>query len=67
MPASWRRVQRQGGAVQLELTLMGQPEKPGDEAPGSDENGGAHLSLFQPPTASLQKAHQGQRRAQTGH
>ena len=48
-------MQRQDGPVQVELTLLGQPEKPGDEAPGSDDNGSAHLSMFQPPTASLQK------------
>lgn len=50
------RVQRQGGDVQVELTLMGQPEKPGEE-PATDEDVLAtQLTLFQPPTASLKKS-----------
>lgn len=49
------RVRRQGGDVQVELTLLGQPEKPGEEPRSSEDNGSAHLSLFQPPTSSLQK------------
>lgn len=56
------KVQRRDSAVQLELTLLGQPIKPGDErrsdaANGSDdENGLVQVSLFQPPSASLQKS-----------
>jgi DNA replication and repair protein RecF len=49
-------VQRQGGDLQVELTLMGQPEKPGEE-PATDEDVLAtQLTLFQPPTASLKKS-----------
>jgi DNA replication and repair protein RecF len=49
------KVHRQGGAVQLELTLLGQPERPSDEAPTDEDGLNGRLSLFQPPTASLQK------------
>lgn len=49
------RVQRQGGDVQLELTLLGRPEKPGEEPPSDEESTSVQLSLFQPPTSSLQK------------
>ena len=50
------RVQRRDGPVQLEVTLVGQPARPGDEKGSDDDNGPVQMSLFQPPTASLQKS-----------
>ena len=50
------KVQRRDSTVQLELTLLGQPVKPGEEKGTDDENGLVQVSLFQPPTASLQKS-----------
>ena len=50
------KVSRRGGDVQIELTLLGQPEKPGqEEQPSDEETLAVQLALFQPPTASLQK------------
>jgi DNA replication and repair protein RecF len=49
------KVRRHESDVQLELTLLGQPEKPGEEQPSEDEGAAMQLLLFQPPTASLQK------------
>ncbi len=49
------RVQRRDDNVQLELTLLGQPEKPGDEQYSNEDNGAIQTSLFQPPTSALQK------------
>ena len=49
------RVHRRDSSVLLEVTLLGQPEKPGEEPQRDDENGAVQVSLFQPPTSSLQK------------
>jgi DNA replication and repair protein RecF len=49
------KVRRHESDVQIELTLMGQPEKPGEEPAGDEEALSSQLSLFQPTTASLQK------------
>lgn len=48
-------VQRRDTVVQLELTLLGKPARPGDDKTSDEENGLVQVSLFQPPTASLQK------------
>jgi len=50
------KVQRRDSNVQLELTLLGKPARPGEEEPDHDDNGLVQVSLFQPPTASLQKS-----------
>jgi len=49
------RVQRQDGPVQLEITLLGQPEAAGAEPPTEDDSLNGRLALFQPTTSSLQK------------
>jgi DNA replication and repair protein RecF len=48
-------VRRRDSNVQLELTLLGQPEKPGEEQRSDEERLAVQVSLFQPPTSSLQK------------
>ncbi len=49
------RVHRRDDNVQVELTLMGQPAKPGEETAADEDGQSVQLSLFQPPSASLQK------------
>ncbi len=49
------RVQRQDGPVQLEITLLGQPEVAGAGQIAEDDSLNGRLALFQASTSSLQK------------